>query len=76
MGVRISVSIERFRAALSKAVVEQGLKYRLREVQYIDQTALNLRANLLVQQLNREFDVSKAAGMLYLKRAAFNHESE
>ena len=77
LGVRVSTSTKKLKAALKAAcAAHKGMKYRLAEVEYLTQYDLNAKAKSLQGELTKQFDVSNAANLLFMKRNAFTHESE
>jgi len=76
MGVRISTTTEKLVGVMKAACKEKGYKYRVKEVEYKSQSAINVEAKKIAADLRGAFNVSRAADMLYLKRDAFRHENE
>lgn len=76
LGVRISTTPSKFRAALRKAAKEADLEYRFAKVSYISQTEFNKNARLITKEMNLGYDINRVVELLYMKRAAFRHESE
>lgn len=76
MGVRISTTKEKLETALKALAKEEKYKYRVKKVAYKTQSEFEAEASKIANDLNEDFDVSRAVDMLYLKRDAFKHESE
>lgn len=76
MGVRISTTKEKLRAAVKAWAAPKGYKWRGEEVEYMPQGELNKSVRAIKNDLLENFSIGRAADSLYLKRDAFAHESE
>lgn len=78
MGVRISTSTKKLSDAVRASIKAQGLGYgwEAGSVRYLSQHDLNLQVRKIASSLQKNFDLSTAVKILYLKREAFMHESE
>lgn len=76
LGVRISTSTRKLKAALNKARRNHEFDYVCKEVSYLSQFEINQVARKIHAQLNNKFSLSKATEMLFMKRDAFDHEAE
>lgn len=76
LGVRIRTTQEKLRSAIIDGIRDDGLKYRLREVEYMSQATLNTKLRELANDLNARFSSTRAADALLWKRLAFEHEKE
>jgi hypothetical protein len=76
MGVRISTTKAKLRAAVKAWAAPKGYKWRGEEVEYMSQSALEKSVRAIKDDLVESFSISRAADTLYLKRNAFAHESE
>lgn len=76
MGVRLSTSAKKLSAALKAASKAHGYRWRGEPVEYLSQRDLNVKVREFSSSLKKDFNLSKAADILYLKREAFTHESE
>lgn len=76
LGVRIRTTDVKLRAAIKEGLRGNGIKYRLRPVEYLKEAELNLKIEELADALKENFDPSRAADALQWKRRAFEHEKE
>lgn len=76
LGVRISTSTKKLRQALERAKKQAHFDFRMGDVSYISQSNLNKKARALHVELAHSFDISKTIELLYIKREAFDHETE
>ncbi|MGM8936155.1 DUF2971 domain-containing protein [Pseudomonas neustonica] len=76
LGVRISTSTKKLRQALDRAKRSQDFEYRVGDVSYLKQFALNQKTKIVHEELASSFSLEKAIDLLYLKRVAFDHEAE
>ncbi|MGX9559474.1 DUF2971 domain-containing protein [Pseudomonas sp. CFBP 5750] len=76
MGVRISTTNIKMRAALQAAAKSKKYSYRVARVSYKTQADLIVEAKKIASDLNERFDISRAVDALYMKRDAFIHEVE
>lgn len=76
MGVRISTTANKLRAALKEAAKVKNYRYRVEEVEYKTQISLLGESRKIAADLNESFSMSRAVDALYMKRDAFEHEDE
>jgi hypothetical protein len=76
LGVRISTSTRKLRQALAPELTRRGHKLRLENVGYLSPHELRSKVSTIRKELAAEFDVQRAMDALFLKREAFDHESE
>ncbi|MFP8780782.1 DUF2971 domain-containing protein [Hydrogenophaga sp. RWCD_12] len=76
LGVRISTSTAVLRRQLASVAKERGYALRMEPVQYASQYKINKEFVALRDDLQRQFSASRAMDALFLKREAFDHESE
>lgn len=76
MGVRISTSPAKLRTTIKESTDVLGFKYRLKPVQYKSRLPLNREVKKIEADLKKNYTVSRAVDMLYMKRDAFRHETE
>lgn len=76
MGVRVSTTNLKLKAALKASAKLKNYQYRVAEVSYYSQIKLNSMARKIAQDLNEEFNIGRAIDALYMKRQAFDHEKE
>lgn len=76
MGVRISTTPAKLRETISGSTKRLGLKYRLKPVEYITKLNLGKEARNIEADLKKNYTVSRAVDMLYMKRDSFRHETK
>lgn len=76
LGVRIGTSTKKLSTALEKGVRDTGVQLRMDKVEYISQHNIHLRARVLRDELAKNFDIMKSTDSLFIKREAYEHESE
>jgi hypothetical protein len=76
LGIRISTSTRKLRQALEKEVARQGMMLRIGDVNYMSPFKFDEKAKEIHSELAASFDLRKATDLLFVKREAFNHESE
>jgi hypothetical protein len=76
MGVRISTTVEKLSAVMRSACKSNGYRRRLRSVEYRTQKEIDELTRTMADELRVEFDIARATDALYMKRAAFSHETE
>lgn len=76
LGVRISTSTKKLRQALTPMVKARDGILRLDEVDYKSQHDINLMMRAVQADLKENFSTERAMDALFLKREAFDHESE
>ena len=76
LGVRISTSTGKLRRALEPEAAKRGYDFTLREVSYLSQNEIEAQCKRIQSDLTNEFDMQRAIDALYLKRDAFDYESE
>lgn len=76
LGVRISTSTRKLRAALQKAAKIRNMTVRLGEVRYVSQQDIRLEARKIHRDLQSHYSVERASDLLFFKRSAFSHENE
>lgn len=76
LGLRIRTTREKLREAIREGIKRGGLKYRLKDVEYLNQRVLNQRLRDLADKLQESFTPALAANALHWKRRAFEHEDE
>ncbi len=76
LGVRISTSTRKLREILQPSVKALGYTLRLGEVRYESQHDITEEIRDIRNDLKEKFDVARAVDALFLKRDAFDHESE
>jgi hypothetical protein len=76
MGVRIGTSTKTLSRAIKMAIKDSGFQWRGDEVAYLSQFDLHQKVARTTQELENNFDVDMAVGLLYAKREAFEHENE
>lgn len=76
LGIRIGTSAKKLRIALSAGAKKLGIDIRMEDVEYLSQNDLNLRVKNIHNQLKTDFDLELATNFLFMKREAYEHESE
>lgn len=76
LGVRIGTSTKKLRAALEKSIDGRNIKFRMNDVSYHSQYNLNTKSKKLRNELESHFDIMKSTDLLFMKREAYEHESE
>lgn len=76
LGVRISTSTKKLHQALATVAKTKGCILRLSEVDYKSQHDINLEMRAVQADLKERFTTERAMDALFLKREAFDHESE
>lgn len=76
MGVRIATSTRKLRLAIRSKAEARGYKSALSAVRYLSQHNLEREARVIAKSLESDFKMSEAVQLLYMKREAFQHESE
>ena len=76
MGVRISTSTRQLRTSLEPEIKRLGLQYREGTVEYCSQHRLKERVRTICTALRNGEDRYDPTDPLFLKRDAFDHESE
>jgi hypothetical protein len=76
LGVRIATSTRKLRQELSREAEKLGFALRLKEVQYLSQFEIDAEMKKIRNDLSSKFEVQRALDALFLKRNAFEHESE
>lgn len=76
LGVRISTSTRKLKAALVTGAKCVGGTERLGNVEYISQHDINLEMRNIHSELQVKFSTKRAMDALFLKREAFDHEAE
>ncbi|WP_197423893.1 DUF2971 domain-containing protein [Burkholderia seminalis] len=76
MGVRISTSTKKLSTAVQTSIKSLGYGWQAGPVEYLSQHDLNIRVRKVADSLRKEFDLATAVEILYMKREAFEHESE
>lgn len=76
LGVRISSSTRKLKQALAPAVAKRGYNVTLRKVTYLSQHDMDAEFKKIGSDLTDKFDIQRVIDALYLKRDAFDYESE
>jgi len=76
LGVRISTSTRKLKAALASGAKSMGGTLRLGDVEYKNQHDINLEMRAIQSELQIKFSTKRAMDALFLKREAFDHEAE
>ncbi|MHC8326021.1 DUF2971 domain-containing protein [Pseudomonas sp. LB1P83] len=76
MGVRISTTVLKLRAALKDAAKDKNYRFRVDKVEYKSQADLLIEVKSIAADLNESFFINRAIDALYIKRDAFEHEDE
>lgn len=76
LGVRIGTSTKKLRTALETGIEGTGVQLRMGDLEYISQHDIHVRARGLRDQLAKSFDIMKSTDALFIKRTAYEHESE
>ena len=76
LGIRIGTSTKKLRAALEKGIKGSSKKLRMDDVSYMSQHALNMKSKSIRDELNGNFDIDRSIDLLFMKREAYEHESE
>lgn len=76
LGIRVGTSTNKLRAALEKGIKGSAKKLRMDDVSYISQHSLNMKSQSIRDQLEGSFDIDKSIDLLFMKREAYEHESE
>ncbi|MBS1196857.1 MAG: hypothetical protein H6R18_642 [Proteobacteria bacterium] len=76
LGVRISTSTRKLKAALAAGTKSMGGILRLGNVDYKNQHDINLEMRAIQSELQVKFSTDRAMDALFLKREAFDHEAE
>ncbi|WP_210456097.1 DUF2971 domain-containing protein [Pantoea ananatis] len=76
LGIRISTSTKKLRAALEKGIIGSQKKVRMSDVSYMSQYTLNFESKKTMEELKNDFDIIKSTDFLFMKRAPYEHESE
>ncbi|WP_256777111.1 MULTISPECIES: DUF2971 domain-containing protein [unclassified Stenotrophomonas] len=76
MGVRISTFPTKLEEQVTAGVMNDGLKWRGGPVAYLPQFKLDEECRALAGRLRQDSKAKHAVEMLYMKREAFQHESE
>ncbi|HDZ48218.1 hypothetical protein LCGC14_0209740 [marine sediment metagenome] len=76
LGVRIGTSTKKLKMALSTGGQKLGVDIRMEDVEYLSQHNLNLRVSEIKNELKQGFNLDLATNLLFMKREAYEHESE
>ncbi|WP_429251936.1 DUF2971 domain-containing protein [Paraburkholderia sp. GAS333] len=76
MGVRISTSTKKLSLAVKAYASQLGYGWKAGPVSYLSQRDIKIEIRKIADSLEEEFDLSTAVKILYMKREAFEHESE
>lgn len=76
LGVRISTSTRKLKAALAAGARSMGGLLRLGDVEYKNQHDVNLEMRAIRSELQTKFSANRAMDALFIKRQAFDHEAE
>jgi len=76
LGIRIGTSTKKLRTALEKGIKGSAKRLRMEDVSYLSQHNLNTRSKGIRDELERDFNVDKSIDLLFMKREAYEHESE
>ena len=76
LGIRIGTSTKKLRTALEKGIKGSTKKLRMEDVSYLSQYDLNAKSKNIRNELERDFNVDKSIDLLFMKRKAYEHESE
>ncbi|HGM5919470.1 TPA: DUF2971 domain-containing protein [Stenotrophomonas maltophilia] len=76
MGVRISTFPTKLEEQVTAEIMKDGLKWRGGPVAYLPQSKLDEKCRALAGRLRQDSKAKHAVEMLYMKREAFQHESE
>jgi hypothetical protein len=76
MGVRISTSTKKLSNAVKASARQLGYDWEAGSIRYLSQHDLKLEVRKIASSLEEEFDLTTAVKILYMKREAFEHESE
>lgn len=76
LGVRIGTSTKKLNNALSAGAKNLGIDIRMEDVKYLSQHDLNREAECIQNKLKKKFNLGLATNLLFMKREAYEHESE
>lgn len=76
LGVRIGTSVKNLNHMLTKASKDNKLLLRMGSVEYLPQKEINRKAKSIKKELSNNFDINKFTDLLFVKREAYDHESE
>ncbi|EJD6475425.1 DUF2971 domain-containing protein [Providencia rettgeri] len=76
LGVRIGTSAKKLNKALSSGVKNLGIDIRMEDVKYLSQHDLNRETKCIQNKLKENFNLGLATNLLFMKREAYEHESE
>ena len=76
LGIRISTSTKKLRAALENGISGSERTIRMGDVSYMSQSGLNIKSRKITEELKKDFDVMKSTDLLFMKRWPYEHESE
>lgn len=76
MGVRISTTTKKISEAVRASTKPLGYGWKGAPVKYLSQSDLNKEIVKITGALRKGFDLNAAGKLLYMKREAFQHESE
>lgn len=76
LGIRVGTTTKKLRTALEKGIKGSAKKLRMDNVSYMSQHNLNVKSKTIRDQLEGNFDVDKSIDLLFMKREAYEHESE
>lgn len=76
LGIRIGTSTKKLRRALENSIKGDTQRLRMDDVSYVTQHSLNIKSKDIIDELKINFDIEKSTDFLFLKREAYEHESE
>lgn len=76
LGIRIGTSTKKLRTALEKGIMGSTKNLRMNDVSYMPQYTLNTESKKVGAELKRHFDINRSTDLLFMKREAYEHESE
>jgi len=76
LGVRISTSTRKLKQAIASELSKRGFELRMQNVAYLSPHELRGEVSRISKELANEFNVQRAMDVLFLKRAAFDYETE
>ncbi len=76
LGVRIGTSTKKLMSALSRESKKSNFQFKMKDVVYETQFQINKKMNDIAQSLSNGYDFDLASESLFMKRKAYEHESE
>lgn len=76
LGVRISTSTRKLKKAIASELIRRGFELRMQNVDYLNPHDLRGKVSKISKELAENFNVQQAMDVLFLKRVAFDYESE